>query len=477
MFTKIFYKSIGVLCIVLIVSACKNLAVVQKTANANLAESYATSIDTANSANLSWKQFFTDPNLMALIDTALKNNQELNMTLQEIEISKNEIRARKGEYLPFVGLGGAAGVDKVGRYTSHGASEATTDIEPGRKMPEPVPDFGVAAIASWEIDIWRKLRNAKASSVARYLASVDGKNFMVTQLVSEIANSYYELLALDNQLQIVQQNIAIQSNALEIVKMQKASAQVTELAVRKFEAQVLSTKSLQFEINQQIIEAENRINFLVGRFPQPVPRNGKVLLELSPNQIAEGIPSQLLENRPDIRQAEQELVASKLDVKVARANFYPSLSISAALGLQAFNPTYLVKAPESILYSLAGDLASPLINRNAIKATYNSANAKQLQAIYNYERTVLNAYIEVENQLSNISNLESSYNLKSQQVQTLTESINISNKLFTSARANYIEVLLTQRDALESKFELIETRQKQMSATVSVYRALGGGWH
>jgi outer membrane protein, multidrug efflux system len=238
----------------------------------------------------------------------------------------------------------------------------------------------------------------------------------------------------------------------------------------------MRTRSLQFDIQQRIVETENRINFLIGRYPQPIPRNTQDFGTLVPNTIYAGIPAQLLENRPDIKQAELELVAAKLDVKAAKANFYPSLHISAGVGFQAFDPSYLVKTPQSLLYSLAGDLAAPLINRNAIKALYYSANAKQIQAIYHYERTLLNAYIEVANQLSNISNLAASYDLKANQVQALTQSITISNNLFRSARADYMEVLLTQRDALESKFELIETKKQQMNATVNMYRALGGGW-
>ncbi|WP_304132572.1 TolC family protein, partial [Mesonia mobilis] len=162
--------------------------------------------------------------------------------------------------------------------------------------------------------------------------------------------------------------------------------------------------------------------------------------------------------------------------KVAKARFYPSLGISASLGYQAFNAKYLLKTPQSLLYSLAGDITAPLINRNAIKADYNSANAMQVQAVYNYERTVLNAYIEVANKVSRINNLEKSYDLVERQVEALTKSIDISNGLFRNARADYMEVLLTQRDALESKFELIETKKKQMNALVNIYQALGGGW-
>jgi multidrug efflux system outer membrane protein len=432
--------------------------------------------DTTSTASVPWQHFFNDPYLKALIDTALANNQELNITLQEIEIARNEVRAKKGAILPSVGLKAGAGVEKVGRYTSQGAGDASTEIEPGKEMPDPLGDFGLSAIASWEVDIWKKLRNAKKAAVSRYLASAEGKNFVVTNLVAEVANSYYELLSLDNQLEIVRQTIVLQKNALAIVKVQKDAARVTELAVQKFEAEVASSQSLEFEILQQIQETENRMRLLLGSYPKEIARAKTDFLNLVPTAISSGIPPLLLANRPDIRRAELELAAAKLDVKVARAEFYPSLDISAAVGLQAFNPSYLVRFPESLLYSLAGDLAGPLINRNAIKAEYNSANARQLQAVYNYEKSILNGYLEVSTQLSRISNLEKSYVLKSRQVDALTQSIAISNDLFKSARADYLEVLMTQRDALEARLELIETKKNQWNAVVNVYKGLGGGW-
>lgn len=447
-----------------------------KTENNKVPAAFANSQDSTNSATGKWADYFADPYLVSLIDTAIKNNQELNIMLQEIEISRNEIRARKGEYLPFVGIKAGAGYDKGGDYTWKEAVTQNIEGKTHKEALESNSDFQLAAVASWEVDIWHKLRNAKKSAIAKYLSSKEGKNFMITNLISEIANSYYELLALDKQLDILKKNIDIQNNALKIVRMQKESARTTELAVKRFEAQVLSTQSLQYGVQQKIVETENRINFLLGRFPQPVARSTEDFDQIMLQPIASGIPSQLLQNRPDIRQAEQDLLAAKLDVKVARAKFYPSLALSATVGYGAFNPAYLLKTPESILYSLAGELMAPLVNRNAIKAAYKNANAKQVQMVYNYERTILNGYVEVVNQLSNINNLDSSYNLKAKQVQALTQSINISNDLFRSARADYMEVLLTQRDALESKFELIETRKQQLNALVNVYHALGGGW-
>lgn len=395
--------------------------------------------------------------------------------MMEMYMSQNEVMARKGEYLPSVDIRAGGGADKVGRYTTHGAMEATTELTPGEELPEVVPDMMLGAYARWEIDIWGKLRNAKKAAAKRYLATAEGKNFLVTNMVAEIANSYYELQALDRRLEILDQNIEIQSNALKIVKLQKENAKVTELAVRKFEAEVYKTKSLRYEIQQSIIETENKINFLTGRFPQKVERSNLTFDAELPNEVKYGVPAQLLDRRTDVRKAEYELQACKLDVKSTKAAFYPSLGIKGGIGLNALNPTYII-SPQSMIFNIAGDLVSPLVNRKAIKAQYYDANAHQVQAVYDYERTLLTAYIEVVNQLNNIDNLQKTYDLKSQQVNALTQAIKISNDLFVSARADYMEVLMTQRDALESKFELIETKMQQFQARVNVYRALGGGW-
>ncbi len=473
---KRIYQYAGTAFFLLSLAACKPIEIEQRVENKAVPEKYASAEnDTLNTGKLKWNEYFTDPNLQALINQALQNNQELNIVLQEIEMSKNEIKAKKGEYLPSVGLKAGAGVDKVSRYTNIGAMEANTEIEPGREVPEPLFDFGVGVQAKWETDIWGKLHNAKRAQVQRYLASVEGKNFMITNLISEIAESYYELLALDNELMIVNQNIKIQTDVLNIIKELKKNARSNELAVKRFQAQVLKTQGMQYDIQQKIVETENKINFLVGRFPQHIERNQDVFDSLFPQTVYTGIPSELLENRPDIKQAEYELAAAKLDIKSAKARFYPSFDIGAGLGLQAFNPTYLIK-PESFLFSLAGELTAPLINRNAIKAAYYNANARQIQAVYHYEQTILNAYIEVANQISKIQNLNKSIDIKSQEVDTLMKSIDISNDLFKYARADYMEVLLTQREALESKFELVEKKVNQLKATVAVYRALGGGW-
>jgi NodT family efflux transporter outer membrane factor (OMF) lipoprotein len=423
-----------------------------------------------NSSLQVWSTFFKDAQLKALVESALKNNQELHIRQQEIIIAKAEVMARQGEYIPRLEARAGAGIEKVGEHTSQGKADEANGVPKNLQHY----DFGFAA--SWEVDIWGKLRNAAKAAGLRYLSSVEGRNFIVTQLVAEIASSYYELVALDNQLEVLQRNIEIQKNALEIVKLEKQAARVTQLAVQRFEAEVLKNRSRQYKLEQERIEAENRINFLLGRYPQSVARNAQSFQGPIPIVVQAGVPAELLDNRPDVRAAELELSASKLDVKSAKAAFYPALNIEAGVGYESFNIKHLVATPQSILYNMAGNLVAPLLNRNAIKAQYFSANARQLQAVFNYERTLLNAYTEVVNNLAMIKNLQQGYELQAQQVSMLTQSIEISNVLFQSARADYMEVLLTRRDSLDAEMELIETRNRQMHAMVNVYQALGGGW-
>jgi NodT family efflux transporter outer membrane factor (OMF) lipoprotein len=456
-------------------TACKIPALISKQEDKTVPTFYNTVQDSTNIASVKWRQYFTDPYLIAIIDTALKNNQELNIALREIEIDKNEIQARKGEYLPFVNLAGVTGVEKTGRYTWDGLSEEDLKANP-EKGPKYIGDFRTGVYASWELDVWKKLRNAKKSAVVKYYSTIEGRNFMVTNLISEIAGSYYELLALDNMMSILQQNIELQKNALQMVKLEKEAAKVSQLAVNRFDAQQLHTQNLQFDIQQQIVETENKINFLAGKFSKNVTRTSTAFNDIPVEMIQAGIPSQLLINRPDIRQAELRLAASKLDVQVARANFYPSFRLTAGTGFTAFNPGFLF-SPESLLYNFAGDAVGPLINKNGIKAVYKNANEKQVISAYEYERTILSAFIEVANHLSMIDNYKKSYETKSKEVEILNQSVDISNKLFISSKADYIEVLLTQREALDSRIELIETKLKQLRAKVNIYRSLGGGWN
>lgn len=470
------HKNLLVCFVCLAFVGCTSSSKMMQTEKVNLPAAFSEKKDSMNSASIKWKDFFTDKNLSALIDTALKNNLDMLKTLQEIEIAKSDVRFRKGFLFPKVEGAAGTGIEKVGEYTSQGAGDKSAEILPGEIVPENLGDFFIGFHASWEVDVWGKLRNAKKAAYANYLGSIEGKNFVTTNLVAEIANSYYELEAADNRLDIIRETIGLQKNALELIKVQKQAAQVSELGVKQFEAQLLNAQAMEFEILQEIKEKENKINFLLGRYPQPIIRDKTGFNNEIALKVKSGVPSDLLENRPDIKKAEYELYATKCDVKAAKAEFYPSLGITGTVGFQAFKPEYLFETPQSMAYSLIGDLVAPLINRSAIKAEFNKAKARQLEALYEYQKTILDGFTEVSNEMSYLNNLEQEYSFKSQQVEVLNKSIDISNDLFRAARANYLEVLTTQREALESKMELVEIKNKQYAATVNLYKCLGGGW-
>ena len=357
-----------------------------------------------------------------------------------------------------------------------GAGNATTEITPGQIVPTNLPDIYLGLQSSWEIDVWRKLRNQRQSAISTYLSSVEGTNFVISILVADVASHYTELLSLDNQLDIVQQTITKQQEALDVIKLQKEAGRANELAVQQFQAQLLNTQIFEKNVQQQIIEVENKINFLLGSYPQPIERTKDIFFKELPKQIATGFPSELLANRPDIREAEFQIEANKFDLKAAKAAFYPNFNITASLGFQAFNPEFLFSSPASIAYSVVGTLVAPIINMNALKAQFNTAQANQLSAMYNYQKTVLNAYVEVANQLFAIKNLQQVNVLKTQQNGVLKQSVETSSELYKTARASYLEVLLAQQNALQSNLELIDVIKQQRLATISIYKALGGGW-
>ena len=428
-----------------------------------------------SSSMIGWCEFFNDPVLAGLIDQALAGNQELKIINQRVQIASFEIQARRGDLLPFIGLRAGADLEKPSAFTPQGAVEDQLQPFPGKNFPEPLPNFLVAADVTWEIDIWRKLRNARDAAALRYLGTQDGQNYMVTRLVAEVAENYYELMALDNRMEALEKTIQIQQQSLEMARSKKEAGRDTELSVQRFLAEVRKNQSEKLIIKQEIVEVENHINFLLGRFPQYVERDASKFLDLKLQQLSVGFPAQMLQNRADVRQAERELQAAGLDVRVARARFYPALNLRAGVGYEAFNTRYLFDSPDSLIYNVGGDLIAPLINKKAIQADYLTANAEQLQAIYDYQQTVLTAFTEVVNRLSKVENYGKSIEIKREQLASLEASVDSATKLFQSARIEYMDVLFSQRDLMEARMVLIETKQQQLAAIVNAYQALGGG--
>lgn len=427
-----------------------------------------------NSSQVPIDEFFNDPVLINLIDEGVAGNLDLKILAQNVEIANNEVLKRRGAYMPFVSAGAGASLNQYSPYTLLG-SDNLQNHPPTGSFPVPLPDFMASADLTWQIDIWRQLRNSRDAAIFRYLGTAEGRNYVITRLVAEIAENYYGLMALDKRIENLDRTIGLQRQSLEMAKSQKEAAQGTELGVQRFQAEVRKNESQKLIIKQEIIEVENRINYLVGRYPEAVERMPVDFFNLNLHALGLGVPSELLQNRPDIRQAERELAAAGLDIDVARANFYPRLILNAGVGFDVFNPRYIFASPSSLIYNVAGGLVAPLINKLGIQAEYKNANAKQLQACYDYQRTILNAFTEVINRISKVQNYTTSIELKLQQVQALEASVDIAAKLFQAAQVEYLDVLIAQRDLMDGRMALIDTKREQLSAIVNTYQALGGG--
>lgn len=464
-----------------LVSACKINAPVKYPAAVKMPGTFTPGISDTNGIGfIPVEKFFTDKYLVNLIDTALKNNLDLQIAMQRINMSRTNVMISKAALLPSLSASTSAGVRKYGTYTMDGVGNYDTRLSPNvegdRMLPDPMPNYFLGLESNWEIDVWGKLRNMKKAAVARYLASEKGRQLIVTSLIAEVASLYYDLLALDNQLEILRQNISLQETALELIKIQKDAGKVTELAVQQFHAQLLNTKSLEVQIQQQIIADENRLNLLLGRYPQQIVRGKPIRAQEFPKDVDAGIPTKMLLRRPDIQQAELELAAAKADINAARFAFFPSLNIHAFGGLESFNASFLFRTPESIAYGLVAGLTAPIFQQNRIRANYKRAEAENMAAFYSYQKAVITAYQEVATSLRLIENYEKIADLKTQEVDVLLQAVGTSSDLFLSGYATYLEVITAQRTVLEAELGLANTKKERFLALIELYRALGGGW-
>ena len=467
--SKLYYV-ITILVILMSIVACKTPQATMP--EDTLKDSLPTlSKDSSVAISPAWREFFQDPMLQKLIETALQNNQDLKITLQELAIARSAITAKQAALLPSVTANIGAGVSKVGRYTAEGAGNVGTEITPGHNIPTVIPDLSPSLQVDWTIDLWNKLNSGKKAAVERYLASEAGQRAIKSQLVADVAENYYLLLALDYKLSVMQQYISLQKDAVRIARIQKEADADTQLAVEKFEAELAKAQADEYLLRQSIVETENNLNLLLGRFPQTIQRTKVDFLQLPMPTTAHSLSTQLLLQRPDVIQAEHQLKAAKWDVETARKEFLPSFNISAAIGLNAFNPKYLFKLPESLAFNALGGLTAPLINKKAIQANFAQADALQIEALYNYDKTLLTAFIETSTLQSKISNIKLLQQFKQKQNDALVRAVSAAQKLYLNNRATYLEVIDSERGQLDCKMELIDAKSQQLSTLIEMYSA------
>ncbi|GAB3936706.1 TolC family protein [Mucilaginibacter myungsuensis] len=465
--------------LLLTAAGCKYKAVVIKSDMA-VPDTYTGGNDTTTIAAVPVNIFFNDAALRTLIDSALVRNFDRQSALQHLEMATANLRYTKTLMLPQVNAVATAAADKYGKYTMSGVGNFDTNLSGNiddnqRVGTNPTPDYFVGLRASWEVDLWGKLNNQKKAAMARFLASKAGYKLITTELSAQIAISYYQLMGLDTEREIIRRNIVLQENALEIVKIQKSGGRATELAVQQFAAQLANTKGLGYGISQQITEAENQLNLLTGNFNKQIKRDTSIIALPMPQNVSAGIPAQLLLNRPDIRQAEFELTAFNADIRSARAAFFPSLTITPYVGYNSFKAALLFN-PSSAVFGLIGGLTAPVLNRRKIKTDYEFKLAEARQALFQYQKTIVTGYQEVLNGIKGVENYSKYYELKQTEVAALKNAVSVANDLYVVGRASYLEVITAQRSVLDAELELANIKKNVFMNQIGLYRALGGGW-
>jgi multidrug efflux system outer membrane protein len=444
-----------------------------------LAYSASAKPDSINIGDQPWHQFYRDSLLSSLIEQAIEGNFDRKIAAGDVELLQAVVSMAQAGFLPFINAGTRASVEKFGDYTMNGIGNNDTNrsesLPSDQRLPNPYPEMFAGVTFGWEANLWGKLTARKQSAISRLLATREMRHGITSMIVYNIADNYYELLGLDQRRQVLVENIELQELALELVRIQKAGGKVNQLAVDQFESQLLHTKTLLVQVNQEILLTEARLNHVIGQYPQPIGRAAIEDYDTLPNLFA-GNPDQLIFNRPDLRQSEFHVAAANADVKAARAAFYPSLALTGAAGLSSLKLTKLFDVPGSFAYNIGAGLTAPILQRKQIKALYSQAKTNQSIALNEYQRTLLNAYYEVYGVLNNCYNLNEQVALKQKEAEVQRRAFTSSNDLFSVGYATYLEVITAQRRLLEAELELSDLKRKQLKSIALLYRALGGGW-
>ena len=418
--------------------------------------------DSINMAVVSWRELFSDPILQGHIETGLENNIDIRVALQQILAAEANFKQGKAGYFPTLDATAQMTHQELSSNSQFGGLFSSLD------------QYELSASLSWEADIWGKIRSNKRAFGAQYLQTVEAHKAVKTQLVAMIASSYYQLLALDEQLRVTEETIETRSSSLETTKALKEAGNVTEVGVKQTEAQLYTAQALRIDLINEIRLLENSFSILLGQQPGAIERDGLRNQEIE-TSLKTGVPAQLLVNRPDVRASEFALINAFELTNVARSNFYPSLTLSATGGLQALQIDELFDT-NSLFATLIGGLTQPIFNRRSIKTQYEVAQAQQEQARLQFKQALLTASREVSDALYTYEAATEKLDVKRKEFEAYNTATEYSEELLDNGLANYLEVLTARENALNSSLDLINTRLTQLQSVVDLYEALGGGW-
>jgi multidrug efflux system outer membrane protein len=394
----------------------------------------------------------------------------MQLAVKNIEASQLLLKQTKWNYLPDARLQVTANSNRPSNNSLNGLSAktflGTTHVE----------DYSANIALSWEADIWGKIKNQKASALAGYLQTEEAKKAIQTNIVASVSQGFYNLLMLDAQILIAKKNIALNDSTLRIIRLQYNAGQVTALAIQQAEAQQLTAAALLPQLEQNIAIQENALSILAGELPGRIQRNVLLSQINIADSLSAGVPSQTLSRRPDVKSNELALNIANAQVGIAKANMYPSLSITASGGLNSFRSSNWFNVPASLFGAVAGGVVQPLFQKKQLTTAYELAKVNREKTVIEFRQSVLNAVGEVSDALVRIEKLQAERSIAITRVNTLQKAISNANLLFKTGMANYLEVITAQSNVLQSELELASITREQLSAKVELYRSLGGGW-
>lgn len=439
---------------------------------APLPEAYrdAAITDSTGIASIEWKQFFTNAGLLQLIDSAIAHNYDMQLAIKNIEAAQLVLQQSKLGNIPSANLQVTGAINRPSDNSLNGLSISQFL---GKSYVE---DYSASAVLSWEADIWGKIKNQKAKALAAYLQTGEARKMLQTNLVSFVAKGYYNLLLLDAQVAIAKRNLLLNDSTLRIIQFQYKAGQVTSLGIQQAEAQRLAAALLIPQLEQAIVVQENALSILASVSPASIKRNGSINDIVFNEQLSTGVPSQLLQNRPDIKLQELQLNIANANTGIAKAGLYPSLTITAAGGINAFKATNWFNIPASLFATAVGGIAQPLFQRKELRTKYELAKVDREKSVIQFRQSVLTGVGEVSDALVKANKLKEQELIAAARVDLLQKAIHNADLLFKNGMANYLEVITAQANVLQGELELAALKKEQLNAVVELYRSLGGGW-
>lgn len=456
--------------LLLFLAGCKVSKDVSLPANAApAAYRNSSTADTSTIADIQWKHFFNDDNLQRLINSAITNNYNMQVAVKNVEAAQLIVKQSRLGYLPEVSLQATGAVNRPSDNSLNGLSLSKFV---GKSYIE---DYSANAVLSWEADIWGKIKNQKDKALAAYLQTIEARKAIQTSLIASVAQGYYNLLMLDAQIAIARKNLVLNDSTLNIIKLQCNAGQVTALAVEQATAQRLVAAQLIPQIEQDIIIQEDALSVLTGKMPADIRREGTINNVSFTDGLSAGVPSSLLHNRPDVKARELELSIANANTGIARANMYPSLSITASGGINAFKVSNWFTIPASLFAAGAAGITQPLFQQKRLKTQYQLSKVDQEKAVLQFRQSVLTAVSEVSDALVKTSKLKEQQSVAATRVSTLQQATGNASLLFQNGMADYLEVITAQSNVLQAELELAVLRKAQLDARIELYRSLGGG--